>query len=82
MPLKSWRMIGREGWRRAMVLNPRRLKVEAVPANTLDVLPGRVVSTGYASTAGTLARLAVFNASRIREAITPFSAIATAYIEA
>ena len=72
MPLKSWRMIGREGWRRAMVLKPRRLNVEAVPVNTLDVLPGRVMSTGYASTAGRLARLAVFNASRIREAITPF----------
>jgi len=55
-----------------MVLNPRRLNVEAVPVNTLDGLPGRVVSTGYASTAGTLARFAVFNASRIREVITPF----------
>ena len=72
MPLKSWRMIGREGWRRAMVLNPRRLNAEAVPVNTLDVLPGCPLSTGYASKAGALERLTVFNASTIRADMTPF----------
>ena len=71
IPFKSWRMIGREGRRRATVLNPRRLNVEAVPVNTLDVLPCIAVSTGYASSAGALARLAAFNASVIRAAMTP-----------
>jgi hypothetical protein len=72
MPLKSWRMIGREGWWRAMLLKPRRLNAEAVPVNTLDVLPGRALSTGYASKAGALARLPAFNASTIRADMTPF----------
>lgn len=40
VPFKSWRMIGREGCRRATVRNPRRRNVEAVPVNTFDVLPG------------------------------------------
>jgi hypothetical protein len=43
-----------------------------MPVNTLDVLPDLVVSMGYASKAGALARLAVFNASTIRADITPF----------
>src|SRR6516162_11267028 len=64
--LRLWRITGREGSRRATVLNPSRLNTEAVPVNTLEVLPGRLVSTGYASTAGALARLAAFSASRIR----------------
>jgi len=40
IPFRSWRMIGRDGLRRATVLNPRRLNVEAVPVKTLEVLPG------------------------------------------
>jgi hypothetical protein len=46
-------------------MNPRCLNVEAIPVNTLNVLPGRVMSTGYACRAGALAHLAVFNASTI-----------------
>ena len=68
---KSWHMIGQEGSRRAMVLNPRRLNVETVPVNRLDVLPGSTVSTGYASSAGALARFAAFNASTIRAVMMP-----------
>ena len=72
IPLRSWRITGREGSRRATVLNPSRWNTAAVPVNTLDVLPGFAASIGYASTAGTFARLAVFNTSRIRADITPF----------
>ena len=71
IPLKSWRMMGREGCRRTMVLNPSRRNAEAVPVNTLDVLPRTEMSTGYASTAGALARLAVFKASAMRADMMP-----------
>src|SRR6516164_3892933 len=70
--LKSCRITGREGSRRATVLNPSRLNAQAVPVNTLAVLPGLAVSIGYASTADALAHLAVLSASRIRADITPF----------
>lgn len=39
-------MIGRDGKRRATVLNPARVNTDAVPVKTLDVLSGRAVSTG------------------------------------
>lgn len=68
---KSWRIMGREGCRRATVLNPSRRNAEAVPVNMLDVQPGRVTSTGYASTASALARLAVFKASAMRADMMP-----------
>src|SRR5262249_4660009 len=48
IPFRSWRMTGRDGMRRATVLNPARLNAEAVPVKMLAVLPGRPVSTGYA----------------------------------
>jgi hypothetical protein len=60
IPFKSWRMMGREGWRRATVLNPSRLNVEAVPVNTFDVLPGCAMSTGQASSAGAFGTLRGF----------------------
>lgn len=70
-PFKWWRIMGREGCRRATVLNPSRRNAEAVPVNTLDVQSGRVTSTGYASTARASARLAVFKASAMRADIMP-----------
>src|SRR5262245_9174814 len=69
--LRSWRMTGRDGTRRATALNPARVNADMVPVNTLDVLPARVVSTGYASTAGARARLASFNAAAINADMTP-----------
>src|SRR5262249_13021807 len=62
----------RVGSRRATVLNPSRLNAEATPVKTLRVLPGRAVSTGYASSAGALARLAAFKAAAINSDITPW----------
>ena len=70
-PFKSCRIMGREGCRRATVLNPSRRNAEAVPVNMLDVQPGRVTSTGYASTASALARLPIFKASAMRADIMP-----------
>src|SRR4030095_3653510 len=72
IPFKSWRMSGRVGSRRATVLNPSRLNADATPVKTLRVLPGRAVSTGYASSAGALARLAAFKAAAINSDITPW----------
>jgi hypothetical protein len=81
IPFKSWRMIGREDCRRATVLNPRRLNAEAVPVNTLDVPPGRVVSTGYASRGWRLGPLSRFQGFSDESRHNPLSAIPAPYIE-
>src|SRR5690242_6209341 len=70
-PFKSWRITGRDGMRRATVLNPTRLNAEAVPVKMLAAPPGRPVTTGYASSAGARARLVAFKAAAIRTDITP-----------
>lgn len=54
-----------------MVLNPRRLNVDAVPVKMFEVLPACVVSIGYASNAGAPARLAAFSAALIKAVETP-----------
>jgi hypothetical protein len=64
-------MIGRDAKRRATVLNPACLNAEVVPVKMLEVLSGRAVSTGYASSAGALARFAAFNAAAIKADMTP-----------
>lgn len=68
---KSCRMMGRDGVRQATVLKPACLKTDAMPVNTLELLEGASISTGYASSAGALARFAAFNAAVIRADITP-----------
>jgi hypothetical protein len=64
-------MTGRAGVRLATVLKPARLKVEALPVNTFDVLPGTALSTGYASSAGAPASLAARSAAAISADVTP-----------
>ena len=65
-------MMGRDGTRRATVLNPARLNADTVPVKTLDVPPGAAVSTGYASTAGAWLRFADCRAAAINADMTPF----------
>jgi hypothetical protein len=64
-------MIGRAGVCRATVVNPDRLKVDAVPVKRFAVLPGAAVSTGYASSAGAFACFAARNAAAMRADATP-----------
>ena len=73
--------MGREGCRRATVLNPSRRNAEAVPVNMLDVQPGRVTSTGYASTAERIGPLGRFQGLSDESRHNALSAITSSYIE-
>jgi hypothetical protein len=58
-------MIGRAGAWRATSLKPARANVEAVPTKIFDELFDALMSIGQASSAGALARFAVFTAAVI-----------------
>ena len=75
-------MIGRDGVRRPTRSNPARINAEAVPVNTLEVLLGCSVPTGYASRAGDFRPLGGFDCRRDQSRHDALTAILAAHIKA